>query len=94
MSRYLSTTFLGGDIASIIDHITTESPSTSPPSPAIYITGAFPSIYEGGKPSSKLDKQVTIMCLTFQDIQQRCCSLIIDLKYSFCLKNKVNFRST
>ena len=90
MSCYPPTPFLGVDIASIINPITTESPSPSPPSPAIDITGAFPSVCEGEKLSSKFDKKVAILCLNFQDIQQRCYGMIGKAKHSFCLKNMAN----
>ena len=61
--------FLGGDFASIIIRITTDSPLPLPLSPAIDIDGAFTSVREGGKPASKIGKQVTIVYLTLQDIQ-------------------------
>ena len=92
MSCYLSTPFLGVDLASIINFIATDSPSPLSPPTYIDITGEFPYVLGGGKPSSKLDKQVTIVCLNLQYIQQSCCGLIVNVNYSFCLKIKVNFQ--
>ena len=94
ISRSMYTPLLVGDISSILNCITTDSPLHLPLSTSIDITGAFPYISEEVKLSSKFDKQVTIVCLTFQDIQQRCCSLIGNAKHSFCLKTSSIVRST
>ena len=42
--------------------------------------------------SYKLKKQVTIVYLTSQDIQQYCCVLIVNENNSFCLKKMVDFQ--
>ena len=89
MSSSLSTPFIGGVLASIINLITTESPPHLPPYTAIYITGDFISVCEGENTSSKIEKQVTSLCLNLQYIQQRCCSFIGNAKDYFCLKKKV-----
>ena len=69
MSLSIYTHFIGGYLASIINSITTDSLLPSPIYQDINITNEFPYVREGGKPSSKLYKQVNIVCLTSQDIQ-------------------------
>ena len=61
MSLYQPTPFLGGDLAPILIHINSYSPSPLPPPRAIFVTSVFPYVHERGKPSYKLDKQTTIM---------------------------------
>ena len=88
MSFPPSTRFPGEDIASVLNCITTTSslPSHPPPYTDINTTSAFLSVCEWGKPSSKINKQVTIVGLTLQDNQQRCCVLIINSRHLFLNK--------
>ena len=71
MSHYLSTPLIGGDLASIINRITTDSKSPLPPSLAIDVTSEFPYFCEGVKLSCNIDKQITVVRFNSQDIQQR-----------------------